>query len=291
MKCEIPFVIKSLFLMSAMKHSYMSSPLKGDARILPAQPHISFISTDPIGHRRPWVQLPHHGIFRLQSVGCSALQPSSSWHQPVSSVCPPTWARFPSALVAHASARDGSDLKLVGDTAEPSAAAAAVLEGDDDLIDLAGLGGEDEDDSDEALLLVAATADQSLSLSGGGGESDGEASAAGPPTSEEEENPYTREDALSLAPADAMMGEPALEALLAEGGRDLSLERICQIFPFPLDGFQQKAVKRLVEGDKSVVVCAPTGAGKTAIAEAAAAVTLARGLRVIYTTPLKVWAA
>lgn len=38
---------------------------------------------------------------------------------------------------------------------------------------------------------------------------------------------------------------------------------------------------------QSVVVCAPTGAGKTAIAEAAAAVVLARGQRVIYTTPLK----
>ena len=37
----------------------------------------------------------------------------------------------------------------------------------------------------------------------------------------------------------------------------------------------------------SVVVCAPTGAGKTAIAEAAAAAVLARGQRVIYTTPLK----
>ena len=38
---------------------------------------------------------------------------------------------------------------------------------------------------------------------------------------------------------------------------------------------------------QSVVVCAPTGAGKTAIAEAAAAAVLARGQRVIYTTPLK----
>ena len=37
----------------------------------------------------------------------------------------------------------------------------------------------------------------------------------------------------------------------------------------------------------SVVVCAPTGAGKTAIAEAAAVAVLARGQRVIYTTPLK----
>jgi superfamily II RNA helicase len=38
---------------------------------------------------------------------------------------------------------------------------------------------------------------------------------------------------------------------------------------------------------KSVVVCAPTGAGKTAIAEAAAIAVLAKGQRVIYTTPLK----
>lgn len=37
-----------------------------------------------------------------------------------------------------------------------------------------------------------------------------------------------------------------------------------------------------------MVVAAPTGAGKTAIAEAAAIAVLARGQRVIYTTPLKV---
>ncbi len=38
---------------------------------------------------------------------------------------------------------------------------------------------------------------------------------------------------------------------------------------------------------RSVVVCAPTGAGKTAIAEAAALHYLDQGQRVIYTTPLK----
>ncbi len=37
----------------------------------------------------------------------------------------------------------------------------------------------------------------------------------------------------------------------------------------------------------AVVVCAPTGAGKTAIAEAAALHFLSRGKRVLYTTPLK----
>jgi superfamily II RNA helicase len=58
------------------------------------------------------------------------------------------------------------------------------------------------------------------------------------------------------------------------------------LFPFELDAFQRKAVAALLSG-RSVVVCAPTGAGKTAIAEAAAAATLAAGRRVIYTTPLK----
>ncbi|EFJ43524.1 hypothetical protein VOLCADRAFT_119055 [Volvox carteri f. nagariensis] len=102
----------------------------------------------------------------------------------------------------------------------------------------------------------------------------------------DEFNPYTTADALS-APAEGLVGgEPALESLLAEGGSDLSADRICAIFPFPLDTFQRRALELFLEG-RSVVVCAPTGAGKTAIAEAAAAATLARGQRVIYTTPLK----
>lgn len=77
-----------------------------------------------------------------------------------------------------------------------------------------------------------------------------------------------------------------MEMLLAEGGSDLSIDRIVRIFPFPLDAFQKKAVEKILEG-RSVVVCAPTGAGKTAIAEAASVAMLAKGKRVIYTTPLK----
>jgi replicative superfamily II helicase len=49
-----------------------------------------------------------------------------------------------------------------------------------------------------------------------------------------------------------------------------------------------QALETFLQG-KSVVVCAPTGAGKTAIAEGAAAAALARGQRIIYTTPLKVY--
>lgn len=70
---------------------------------------------------------------------------------------------------------------------------------------------------------------------------------------EEENNPYTQADALSIIPSDALIGEPELEALLAEGGRDLSVERICRIFPFPLDGFQKKV--RLRGGVYKVLVC------------------------------------
>lgn len=57
-------------------------------------------------------------------------------------------------------------------------------------------------------------------------------------------------------------------------------------FPFELDDFQKEACGYINEG-KSVVVCAPTGAGKTVIAEHAIHKALEEGKRVFYTTPLK----
>jgi superfamily II RNA helicase len=63
--------------------------------------------------------------------------------------------------------------------------------------------------------------------------------------------------------------------LLASGRADLSLAEISRAFPFPLDKFQAQAVEILLQGD-SVVVSAPTGAGKTVIAEAATVAVLAR---------------
>lgn len=59
-----------------------------------------------------------------------------------------------------------------------------------------------------------------------------------------------------------------------------------QLFPFPLDGFQKQAIAAL-NAQKSAVVCAPTGSGKTAIAEYAIYHALDQGKRVFYTTPLK----
>lgn len=58
------------------------------------------------------------------------------------------------------------------------------------------------------------------------------------------------------------------------------------LFPFPLDRFQKEAIAALDWG-KSVVVCAPTGSGKTVIAEYAVHRALSRQKRVFYTTPLK----
>ena len=58
------------------------------------------------------------------------------------------------------------------------------------------------------------------------------------------------------------------------------------LFPFPLDEFQMDALRAL-DSDRSVVVSAPTGSGKTVIGELAVYMAMALGQRVVYTTPLK----
>ena len=57
-------------------------------------------------------------------------------------------------------------------------------------------------------------------------------------------------------------------------------------FPFELDDFQKEACE-IIDRGESVVVCAPTGAGKTVIAEHAINRALEQGCRIFYTTPLK----
>jgi superfamily II RNA helicase len=61
---------------------------------------------------------------------------------------------------------------------------------------------------------------------------------------------------------------------------------LSSIFPFELDGFQLQAIESL-NASRSVVVCAPTGSGKTLVGEYAIYRALAQGKRVFYTTPLK----
>ena len=57
-------------------------------------------------------------------------------------------------------------------------------------------------------------------------------------------------------------------------------------FPFELDDFQKEACE-FIDAGESVVVCAPTGAGKTVIAEHAIHRAMENGKRIFYTTPLK----
>jgi superfamily II RNA helicase len=61
---------------------------------------------------------------------------------------------------------------------------------------------------------------------------------------------------------------------------------LAELFPFPLDDFQHEAIE-CIDAGHSVLVCAPTGAGKTVIAEYAIHRAIERGQRVFYTTPLK----
>ena len=69
---------------------------------------------------------------------------------------------------------------------------------------------------------------------------------------------------------------------LGEGFRD----RFAQALGFPLDPFQHRAMDAIDRGE-SVLVSAPTGSGKTLIADYAAACALEWGGKAFYTTPIK----
>jgi ATP-dependent RNA helicase HelY len=66
----------------------------------------------------------------------------------------------------------------------------------------------------------------------------------------------------------------------------VSLEQFQDACPFPFDAFQVDACRALESG-RSVLVCAPTGAGKTVVGEFAVFLALRRGTKCFYTTPLK----
>jgi ATP-dependent RNA helicase HelY len=64
------------------------------------------------------------------------------------------------------------------------------------------------------------------------------------------------------------------------------LDRFAVGLPFALDGFQQRACEALERGH-GVLVCAPTGAGKTVVGEFAVHLALAAGRKCFYTAPIK----
>src|SRR5919106_3513693 len=71
------------------------------------------------------------------------------------------------------------------------------------------------------------------------------------------------------------------------GPAELSLLEVFRgRYPFVFDAFQEEAIHHIAAGS-SVIVSAPTGAGKTLIAEFAILKALASGQRIAYTTPIK----
>src|SRR5260370_41432132 len=70
----------------------------------------------------------------------------------------------------------------------------------------------------------------------------------------------------------------------AENQADLSA--FAARYPFPIDPFQLEAMQHLAMG-RSVLTTAPTGTGKTLVAEYAIWRARQHNQRVIYTTPLK----
>ncbi|ANY09129.1 DEAD/DEAH box helicase [Pseudonocardia sp. HH130630-07] len=64
------------------------------------------------------------------------------------------------------------------------------------------------------------------------------------------------------------------------------LAEFAGLLPFELDGFQREACEALEEG-YAVLLCAPTGAGKTVAGEFAVHLALAEGRKCFYTTPIK----
>jgi ATP-dependent RNA helicase HelY len=79
------------------------------------------------------------------------------------------------------------------------------------------------------------------------------------------------------APRRRSGGTPVAEGELARFAAELAFE---------LDGFQRRACAALESGH-GVLVCAPTGAGKTVVGEFAVHMALASGGKCFYTTPLK----
>ena len=65
-----------------------------------------------------------------------------------------------------------------------------------------------------------------------------------------------------------------------------AIDQFSVLYPFGLDTFQRQAIETFLHGD-SVMVAAPTGTGKTVVAEFGVYDSFRRGGKVMYTTPIK----
>ncbi len=92
-----------------------------------------------------------------------------------------------------------------------------------------------------------------------------------------------------MAPStQASTARPPADAYAAARNRAAHprLTEFTALLPFALDDFQRRSCEALEEGH-GVLVCAPTGAGKTVVGEFAVHLALAEGRKCFYTTPIK----
>jgi superfamily II RNA helicase len=77
-----------------------------------------------------------------------------------------------------------------------------------------------------------------------------------------------------------------MEPAVTSATRDAICERYLSQLPFPPYPVQEDAIFNWFANEQGVLVCAPTGTGKTLIAEAALYEALQLGRTAYYTTPL-----
>lgn len=92
--------------------------------------------------------------------------------------------------------------------------------------------------------------------------------------------------AASLATSPQPPAATPLPSLASDPAIAAQIDQFATLYPFPLDDFQREAIAVLLQGE-SVLVAAPTGTGKTVIAEFGVYRALQRTGRVLYTTPIK----
>lgn len=83
-----------------------------------------------------------------------------------------------------------------------------------------------------------------------------------------------------------MSNQAGPETAIPQGAPAASRSAFAAALDFDLDAFQEQALDSLDQG-RSVLVAAPTGSGKTVVAEYAVAKALAEAGKAFYTTPLK----
>ena len=96
-------------------------------------------------------------------------------------------------------------------------------------------------------------------------------------------NPTSSSDTPSPAQQYARWAAERREQKAIEG---TELAAFTARYPFALDEFQLASCRVLEQG-RSVLVAAPTGAGKTVVGEFAVHLALAQGRKVFYTAPIK----